>query len=200
MSGSSNISDGLFEFDLSLLPAGTTINSVTLKLRTAQLISNTSDESNVNFFAFLGNGVLEVEDQAAGGVLVQSEVFQSGTPDNVELEIELANIAVFNDAINDGNLNDYITMRSETENFVLMRVDSLESTEPGAMAATLVINFTGGLLLGDLNRDCEVTLLDVAPFIDAVAAGDYVPAADCNEDGAVNLLDVAAFIEILSGG
>ena len=129
MSGSSNVSDGLFEFDLSILPAGATIDSVTLKLRTAQIISNTSNESTVEFYGFIGNGQLEVEDQGAGGVLVQSEIFQSGILDNVELEVQLSNIGVFNTAISDGSSDDFITIRSETENFVLMRVDSLESSE-----------------------------------------------------------------------
>ena len=50
---------------------------------------------------------------------------------------------------------------------------------------------------GDLNGDCEINLLDVAPFIDAVANGSFNFLADINGDLAVNLLDVAAFVDLL---
>lgn len=56
------------------------------------------------------------------------------------------------------------------------------------------------VLLGDVNLDETVNLLDVDPFIDLLTAGTFQSEADCNEDGAVNLLDVEPFIVILSGG
>ena len=52
---------------------------------------------------------------------------------------------------------------------------------------------------GDVNGDGVVNLLDVAPFIDALTDGIYIPAADINQDGQVNLLDVAPFVELLAG-
>ena len=55
------------------------------------------------------------------------------------------------------------------------------------------------ILLGDVNGDGVVNLLDVAPFVEAVTSGMYIPAADVNQDGAVDLLDVAPFVELLSG-
>ena len=57
-----------------------------------------------------------------------------------------------------------------------------------------------GFLLGDLNCDGEVDLLDVAPFVDAVTSGVFDPKADLNEDDDVNLLDVAPFVDVLVGG
>lgn len=73
------------------------------------------------------------------------------------------------------------------------------------MGATFTL--TGGfwvmsaseLILGDVNGDGEVNLLDVVPFVDAVTTGTYIPEADINGDGVVNLLDVAPFIDLLSG-
>ncbi len=56
------------------------------------------------------------------------------------------------------------------------------------------------VLLGDVNCDGVVNLLDVAPFVDVVSGGGFNPKADINEDGQVNLLDVAPFVAILSGG
>ncbi len=69
-----------------------------------------------------------------------------------------------------------------------------------AFAPTLQITFEGkDILLGDVNGDGVVDLLDVAPFVDAITNGDLIPAADINQDGIVDLLDVAPFVAILVG-
>lgn len=54
------------------------------------------------------------------------------------------------------------------------------------------------VLLGDVNLDGTVNLLDVAPFVNLLSSGNYQAEADINSDGAVNLLDVAGFVELLS--
>ena len=54
------------------------------------------------------------------------------------------------------------------------------------------------LILGDVNGDGVVNLLDVAPFVTALSNGTYSMEADINIDGVVNLLDVNPFIDILS--
>ena len=56
-----------------------------------------------------------------------------------------------------------------------------------------------GVLLGDVNCDGTVNLLDVAPFVDAIMNGVFDPKADINEDGMVNLLDVNPFVALLTG-
>ncbi len=55
-------------------------------------------------------------------------------------------------------------------------------------------------LLGDVNGDGVVNLLDVLPFVQILSTGDYVCPADTNIDGSVNLLDVDPFVDLLSGG
>ena len=55
-------------------------------------------------------------------------------------------------------------------------------------------------LLGDVNGDGDVNLLDVAPFVDAISSGTFIPEADVNQDGSVDLLDVEPFVNLLSGG
>ena len=52
--------------------------------------------------------------------------------------------------------------------------------------------------LGDVNRDGEINLLDVQPFVDLLATGEFQAEADMNGDGLVNLLDVAEFVANLS--
>ena len=54
------------------------------------------------------------------------------------------------------------------------------------------------IILGDLNSDGIVNLLDVTPFINLITTGKFQPEADVNRDGVVNLLDVTPFIELLT--
>ena len=60
------------------------------------------------------------------------------------------------------------------------------------------LEFEVDFILGDVNRDGAVNLLDVQPFVDLLSSGDFQAEADTNGDGAVNLLDVASFVELLS--
>ena len=55
-------------------------------------------------------------------------------------------------------------------------------------------------LLGDVNGDGFVNLLDVAPFVELLSNGGYSVNADMNSDGVLNLLDVAPFVDAVSGG
>ena len=55
------------------------------------------------------------------------------------------------------------------------------------------------VLLGDVNQDGVVNLLDVSLFVDLLSSGRFQAEADINMDGAVDLLDVALFVDLLSG-
>ena len=54
-------------------------------------------------------------------------------------------------------------------------------------------------LLGDVNGDFDINLLDVGGFVDVISSGQFQVEADVNGDGAVNLLDVAPFVDLLTG-
>ena len=56
-----------------------------------------------------------------------------------------------------------------------------------------------GLLIGDVNRDGNVDLLDVAPFVELLTNGDFQAEADINQDGVIDLLDAAPFVNLLTG-
>ena len=56
----------------------------------------------------------------------------------------------------------------------------------------------GGILLGDVNLDGVVDLLDVAPFVELISNSQFQQEADINQDGQVNLLDVAPFVARLA--
>ena len=55
-------------------------------------------------------------------------------------------------------------------------------------------------LLGDVNGDMVVDLLDVAPFVNLLSNNGFQPEADINMDGVVDLLDVNPFVKLLSAG
>ena len=71
------------------------------------------------------------------------------------------------------------------------------STQDG-IANVYVHEITNNFLLGDINGDGFVNLLDVQPFVDLLASGEFNKAGDTNDDGFVNLLDVDGFIELLT--
>ena len=54
------------------------------------------------------------------------------------------------------------------------------------------------VLIGDVNMDGVINLLDVAPFVDLISNGGFQVEADINGDGEVNLLDVGPFVDLLS--
>ena len=66
---------------------------------------------------------------------------------------------------------------------------------PGAYIVRISLPF----LIGDVNMDGAVNLLDVGPFVDLLTGGGFQLEADVNQDGTVNLLDVAPFVDLLSG-
>lgn len=71
----------------------------------------------------------------------------------------------------------------------------------GVIPADIVLGLAiRELILGDLNRDCVVSLLDVAPFVDLIMNGKFQAEGDINQNGIVDLLDVAPFVELLTGG
>ena len=53
-------------------------------------------------------------------------------------------------------------------------------------------------LLGDVNQDGGVSLLDVGPFTDLIDNNEFQFEADVDEDGDVNLSDVQPFVDLLS--
>lgn len=77
-----------------------------------------------------------------------------------------------------------------------IEVDSAIANDSGNYEL-FVYRFNG--VLGDVNCDGEVNLLDTAPFVDAISSGQYNPKADINCDNAVDLIDVVPFVNLLSG-
>ena len=78
---------------------------------------------------------------------------------------------------------------------VLGIVNQGMSFAPDYGIANILVNPT--LLLGDLNGDGLVTLLDVSLFVELLVNGGYQLEGDMNQDGEITLLDVDLFIEAI---
>ncbi|MEM7786072.1 MAG: dockerin type I repeat-containing protein, partial [Planctomycetota bacterium] len=97
--------------------------------------------------------------------------------------------------------NDQSHFTTNTNELVFGVIGDLSRFEPTGVEFNASVVFDeADFVIGDVNGDGEVNLLDVAPFVDTLATGGFLPAADINEDGEVNLLDVAPFVDLLSGG
>ncbi len=71
---------------------------------------------------------------------------------------------------------------------------------PAEFAEFAIPAFAGdSILLGDINGDGVVSLVDVAPFVNLITTGGFLPEGDINGDGVVNLLDVGPFVGLLIG-
>jgi hypothetical protein len=140
-SGNSNQSDGLYEFDLAAMPADADIISAEIIFRTAAAVTNTSTSAPVEFFGFVGNGSLELSDEAAAATSLGTIDFTTAVGNDTEISAAVANLVPIETVLGDGNLDDFFTLRSETINFVTLNVDSLESSDPNAMAATLRLTY-----------------------------------------------------------
>ena len=96
---------------------------------------------------------------------------------------------------NQNKIGDYYDMRS-TDDAVHVAYSATFNDEQDVYYLRIPV---GEVLLGDVNQDGVVNLLDVAPFIAVLSSNNYQGEADCNKDGSVNLLDVEPFVAILSG-
>ncbi len=64
----------------------------------------------------------------------------------------------------------------------------------------ILLNQLGGqFLIGDVNLDGQIDLLDVSPFVELLVSGEFQLEADINQDGDVDLLDVGPFVQLIGG-
>jgi hypothetical protein len=54
-------------------------------------------------------------------------------------------------------------------------------------------------LIGDVNGDLMVNILDVITSINLILNGEYALEADLNEDEVVNILDIVGLVNIILG-
>ena len=142
-SGGSNINHAVYLFDLSAIPRSETIESASVELTTASLISNTNDTAAVKIYGFGSDETIRPNDfdqpASEASLLLATETFPTGAtnspPINTVLTIPFTNLSPL-EITRSGNQT--LMLRSETENFVTFRIHSLEN-ELDQRGATLVV-------------------------------------------------------------
>lgn len=145
--------------------------------------------------------------------------FNQGPTGELEIEIQDADnfdsVFVTGDVTLAGNLTVELAdgyIPTDEDEFEILNANSIVGSFDNAPGNKLVLpNFTfevefdetsvtltGPVMLGDINQDGEVNLLDVAQFVSLLNAGSFQAEADVNCDGIVDLSDVADFIDLLS--
>ena len=66
-------------------------------------------------------------------------------------------------------------------------------------STVMITRVPPAVVLGDLNGDGAVDLLDIQPFVDVITGVANNDAADINQDGLTDLLDVQPFVDLLTG-
>ena len=59
------------------------------------------------------------------------------------------------------------------------------------------ISFEDDIMLGDINEDGILNILDIVTIIQLVLVDDFNPNADMNEDGILNILDIVTLIQVV---
>ena len=83
--------------------------------------------------------------------------------------------------------------------FIVSDIGAADVVEAGIDAFSVQLVDCPNVLLGDINGDGSVNLLDVDGFVALLSTSQFQPEADINGDGAVNLLDVSLFVALLAG-
>ena len=52
-------------------------------------------------------------------------------------------------------------------------------------------------IIGDVNQDGSVNILDVVMTVNIVLSGEYDDLADLNNDGAVDVLDIVQLVNLI---
>lgn len=155
--------------------------------------NTTAADQDIQIFEGLNTaGNIYSEDYAGGFSVPRTlSITIDTTGDGASFQAEFR---IEQDTLYSGTVN-----RSVNEiNYVGFSFD--DSTNQTVFVDNFSLTQEAELLLGDVNCDGDINLLDVAPFVDLISNGTFSEKADMNQDGTVNLLDVEPFINQLSGG
>lgn len=136
-----------------------------------------------------------------GLAVVASEIREVNANNAARLEVNAALNAV---AAADDNVS--VIDISDASIYVPINAQNVHLATAGHYAMSfdvaeeLIEMTTMKTLIGDVNRDDVVNLLDVGPFVELLNSGSFQLEADINQDGVVNLLDVGPFVDILTDG
>ena len=185
-----NLNNDVRDGSLANVPSRLLLNTTTNSNNylNLELIGDPENQSQEGFATSL--------DAVGSRVIVTADVDGDGT---VEMQTREVRAATGNSG-STSSLNLSFGLGSATEADVTVIWADGRSMDMGQVVANQFMVVSQGFLLGDVNDDGVIDLLDVAPFIDLIINGGFNPAADLNGDGLVDLLDVSPFVDLLIGG
>ena len=215
---------GLLHFDLSSIPAGSTINNVQLDLTSGTQTNGTRTFTLHRLNADWGEGTSNAGGQEGGGTNATDgdatwiHTFSpSGTwataggdfnatasatttypgPSTTGSFTGGGLVADVQSWVDGGDNFGWAVLGDETDGGTAYQFLARESVNNAPM---LTVDFTAPtVLLGDVNLSGGVDFLDIAPFIAVLSAsGNNQAEADIDQSGTVDFLDIAPFIEILN--
>jgi len=148
--GINNVRNAIYEFDLTGLPDGSTIDAVRLYLTLNSAIQNTAGgNANITFVGYAGDGAVTESDHqnTTAGTTLTSEEFVVGTLAGTLLEIDLgaASLSLIESLLP----GEMLTLRTQTVDGVTFNIASLENAA-GLFPALLAIDYTPVPLPGAL--------------------------------------------------
>ena len=69
-----------------------------------------------------------------------------------------------------------------------------------ARAQKYGLDYFDGNLLGDINEDGILNILDIVALVNLVLAGEYNPMGDMNDDETLNILDIVTLANLVLSG
>ncbi len=151
--------------------------------------------------AFVLEGLYEVVDPATGAVALIGDPGVGDAGFAQGMDFDPATNTLYQAIYTGGGTGSYGSWDIGSGVFTeILDLTMFPQPIPGGYELEMAIRSVKDVLLGDVNCDGIVDLLDVSPFVDLVINGGFSAKADINGDGVVSLLDVAPFVAILTGG
>ena len=94
------------------------------------------------------------------------------------------------------NNESYITIDSVSDGTQAIILNT-KYNSPISDSVNFIINFNQNNLIGDLNDDGLVNVLDIILTVDIVLQNEFDITADLNDDGSINIFDVVLLINII---
>ena len=150
--------------------------------------------------------MIEIQDTGIVGIgfeLTGSDPFGVGTDSYSLTVVDLEGVEILDMEISEFGFTGFLGLFVEANEFGSVTVDNIfgMASFAGEVIGDMQIWTTPtSFVLGDINCDGVVNLLDVSPFVDLLSNNGFSAKADINTDGVVNLLDVSPFVDLLTGG
>ncbi|MGQ8364406.1 hypothetical protein [Glaciecola sp. 1036] len=165
------IRNGIFEFDLSAVDDGATINSVTFSVMATRFVSNTPSNptSAVHLFGYNGDGVVNIDDYDASATQIYSSTVPTGGVDGDLFSFTLTDFAPVADAL----LGNLFTIRFETDSFASFNFASIDDTSFDYLFPSLSIDYTVSQTNPNPNPD-PVSAPAMAGFLSLALGGIFL--------------------------